>query len=369
MRTAKSIPGRELLRLLEEHAMACEKYVKTLQPAWERMRILAANLRSDLRGAGFKNQNTSTSGIFGDILSTLGVTMDTDQTPDIGQGLCSDLAEQDLSKALEHFELQPARALKDFQRVETEVKDMLRVLHRLRAGWPDLISSVQHALSSRGQLKTKDLSQALKQSLQFRGKLPNIMHSAEALCDLLEDATDQVRHCEEERLRFKAMTKEILDGQSKALAARTVAVLWLRQLEKTGSSTSKSEPTRFDIEQASEALERNLEAAKDMEERLVNGISFVMRTEANHTVVQRVAKKLSTLRSRIRAATEAVTAGRVDLTAANRCSQASLTEAAAKALVELMAAFDAAAAHVDAGGGRGGSTHPEVRDPREQAPS
>lgn len=356
LRSAKSIPGKEIMQLLKEHAGACEEYKNTLAPAWNRLHELAANLRSDLRGSGFKDQSSTesgTSGIFGDILSTLGVTMDADQIPDTGRGLSADVAEQDLSKALEHLEIQPARALKDVRRVETEAQEMLRVLDRLCACWPELQISVNLAYKAKAPLRTKDLSQALKQSLQFRGKVPSIMHSIDASCDLLEDATDQVRQCEEERLRFKAMTKDILDGQSKALAARTVAVLWLKQLGKTGSSSARSEhPTRFGIEQASEALERNLEAAKDMESRLVRGAGCVMKTEANHQVVQRAVARLSVLRRRVLAAAEAVTAARADLTAANRSSQAALTEAAATALEQLMAAFDEAAAHVDAGGGK-----------------
>lgn len=377
--SAKSLPGDEILRLIDEHASACETYTSTLEPARKKMHALVVNLQSNLRVSGIKSQNptdTGSSGIFGDLLSTFG--LDAGHAPDHCEAsltgpaisLFSEVSEQatDLGKALEHLEHQPARALKYAQRVEAEVKETLRVVKRLQAFWPDLRSSVQRAFSAKTQLKTGDLSTALKQVLQCGEKYSTLMRSLDALCDLLEDATDQVRRREEERLRFKTMTRDILDGQSKALAARTVAVLWLRQLGKASSSNVRpAQLTRFDIEQASEALERNLEAAKDMDSRLVRGAGCVLKTETNHQVVQRAVAKLSALRSRVHAAAEAVAAARLDLAGANKCSQLAFAEAAAAALEQLMASFDEAAAHVDAGGGQG-STSPELRDPMTQVP-
>lgn len=380
LRAAKSIPCDELLRLIDEHASDSEKYYSTLEPAWSKVRTLTANLRSDLRVSGIRSQaptDAGSSGIFGDILSTFG--LDAGPTPDHceasltgpAMSLFSESSEQatDLGKALEHLEHQPARALKDARRVEAEVKEMLRVLERVKPCWADFRSSVERAYKGRTQLKTGDISKALKQILQLRERYPSIIRSIDDLCDLLEDATDQVRRREEERLRFKTMTRDILDGQSSSLAARTVAVLWLRQLGKAGSSNARpTHLTRFDMEQASEALERNLEAAKDMDSRLVRGAGSVLKRETNHQVVQRAVAKLSALRSRVQAAAEAVAAARLDLASANKCNQLAVTEAAAAALQQLMAAFDEAASHVDAGGGRG-STSQEVRDPIMQVPS
>ena len=67
------------------------------------------------------------------------------------------------------------------------------------------------------------------------------------------------------------------------------------------------------------------------------------------------------LRGKVLLAAEGVAAARADLAGARRGGQAALTEAAAKALEQLIAAFDEAASHVDAGGGRGAR-------PEEDAP-
>ena len=226
---------------------------------------------------------------------------------------------------------------------------MVRLLERLRATWPELRASVEGAFESKQHLRTKDVAQALKQVLQFRRQITAALPSIEALCDLLEDAIEQVRQKEEERLRFKAMTREILDGQSKLLAARVAAVLWLK---RGRGASMRPEQSRFDLEQASEALERNLEAAKDMESRLVKGAGLVMKREACHQVVQRTVARLSVLRGKVLSAAEAVAAARADLAGARRGGQAAMTEAAARALEQLIVAFDEASSHVDAGGGR-----------------
>eukprot|EP00913_Durusdinium_trenchii_P016171 g15197.t1 len=244
------------------------------------------------------------------------------------------------------------------RRLDGELKEMVKVLEQLRAAWPELRTSVEGAFEAQKHLRTKDLAQALKQVLQFRRHVAAAIPSIEALCEWLEDATEQ------ERLRFKAMTREVLDGQSKVLAARVAAVLWLK---RSRGSSIRPEQTRFDIEQASEALERNLE---DMENRLVKGAGTVMKREACHQVVQRTVARLSVLRGKVLSAAEAVAAARADLAGARRGGQAALTEAAARALEQLMAAFDESASHVDAGGGRGARGDAEDDSPaRDEAPS
>lgn len=217
---------------------------------------------------------------------------------------------------------------------------------------------MEGAFESGSHIRTKDLAQALKQVLQFRRQLSAAVPSIEALCDSLEDATEQVRQREEERLRFKAMTRDVLDGQNKALAARVSAVLWLRRCGRSGPP--KPDQSRFDIEQASEALERNLEAAKDMESRLVKGAGTVMKREACHQVVQRTVARLSVLRGKVLTAAETVSAARADLAGARRSSQLALTEAAATALEQLMLALDEATSHVDAGGGQRSRTEAQA---------
>ncbi|CAE7653792.1 unnamed protein product [Symbiodinium necroappetens] len=146
------------------------------------------------------------------------------------------------------------------------------------------------------------------------------------------------------------------DGE--ALAARVSAVLWLRRCGRSG--TPKPDQSRFDIEQASEALERNLEAAKDMESRLVKGAGTVMKREACHQVVQRTVARLSVLRGKVLTAAETVSAARADLAGARRSSQLALTEAAATALEQLMLALDEATSHVDAGGGQRSRTEAQA---------
>ncbi|CAE8711645.1 unnamed protein product, partial [Polarella glacialis] len=72
-------------------------------------------------------------------------------------------------------------------------------------------------------------------------------------CDSIEDATEQVREQQEERLRFRALSRTALDGQSKALAARTAAVLWLRLPGRSSSSSSRPAlQARFHFDEASE---------------------------------------------------------------------------------------------------------------------
>ncbi|CAJ1337423.1 unnamed protein product [Effrenium voratum] len=367
-RTARSVPGKELLRLIDEHAYSCEEYAQVLPQAWGRVSKLTAALRADLRGSGFKEHvpvDAGTSGIFSEFLSSLGVA--TDSVPTAPQAVLSTPAvtqtsepvekAAELAAVLDHLEQGPAKALQEGRRLEAELKEMVKLLERLRAIWPELRTSVEGAFEKGTHLRTKDIAQALKQVLQFRRQLCAATPSIEALCDLLEDATEQVRQREEERLRFKAMTREVLDGQSKALAARVAAVLWLKRGK---ASSARPEQTRFDIEQASEALERNLEAAKDMESRLVKGAGTVMKREACHQVVQRTVARLSVLRGKVLSAAEAVSAARADLAGARRSGQAALTEAAAIALEQLIAAFDEAASHVDAGGGRGAPRDPQA---------
>eukprot|EP00931_Biecheleriopsis_adriatica_P058519 TRINITY_DN34863_c0_g1_i1.p1 TRINITY_DN34863_c0_g1~~TRINITY_DN34863_c0_g1_i1.p1 ORF type:complete len:436 (+),score=117.00 TRINITY_DN34863_c0_g1_i1:109-1416(+) len=377
LRTAKSVPGKELLRLIDEHQVACEDFAEVLPPACARVSKLTSTLRADLRGSGFKElqpADAGASGIFSELLSSLGVTLDTSQPQ--GHGLAEasapltlpapsastsrDEGEQasELGQALEHLEQGPAKALQAGRRAEGELKEMLKVLERLRASWPELRASVEGAFQGGTHIRTKELGASLKQVLHFRRQFRSALPSIETLCDLLEDAMEQVREREEERLRFKAMSRELLDGQRKALSARIAAVLWLKQPSRSSSSSSSARPeqTRFDIEQASEALERNLEAAKDMERRLVKGASSVMRRETNHQVVQRTVARLSVLRGKVVAAAEAVSSARADLAGARKSSQHALTEAAGNALQRLMATIDeAAATALDAGGGQGGS--------------
>jgi len=132
---------------------------------------------------------------------------------------------------------------------------------------------------------------------------------------------------------------------------------------------ARPEQTRFDIEQASEVLERNLEAAKDMENRLVKGAGTVMKREACHQVVQRTVARLSALRGKVLSAAEAVSIARADLAGARRSGQAALTEAAAKALEQLIAALDEAACHIDAGGRRGALRTDQVIAGNEAQPA
>jgi len=361
-RTAKSVPGKELLRLIDEHSLACEEYGQMLPQACSRVSTLTATLRGDLRGSGFREQvpmDAGTSGVFSDFLSSLGVATDTMQASAPQAGFSPLVAPTEpvenaaaLGALVEELEQGPAKALQAGRRLEGELKEMLNLLVKLQASWPELRTSVEGAFESQKHLRTKDLAQALKQVLQFRRQLRAAAPSIEALCDLLEDATEQVRQREEERLRFKAMTREVLDGQGKALSARVSAVLWLKRSGRAG--LARPEQTRFDIEQASEALERNLEAAKDMESRLVKGAGTVMREEACHQVVQRTVARLSALRRKVLSAAETVSAARADLAGARRGGQAALTEAAARALEELVAALDEAASQIDAGGGQGG---------------
>ncbi|CAE7449357.1 unnamed protein product [Symbiodinium natans] len=359
LRTAKSVPGKELLRLIDEHSQSCEEYAEILPQAWSRVNKLTEALRVDLRGSGFKElpaDAATQSGIFSEFLSSLGVATDLVQTSQaqaaaLPSATPLEPAEQavELGVLLDHLEQGPAKALQAGRRLESELKEMVKLLQRLRASWPELRASVEGAFESGTHIRTKDLAQALKQVLQFRRQLSAAVPSIEALCDSLEDATEQVRQREEERLRFKAMTRDVLDGQNKALAARVSAVLWLRRCR---SSAAKPDQSRFDIEQASEALERNLEAAKDMESRLVKGAGTVMKREACHQVVQRTVARLSVLRGKVLAAAETVSAARADLAGARRSSQLALTEAAATALEQLMTALDEATSHVDAGGGQ-----------------
>ncbi|CAK9035918.1 unnamed protein product [Durusdinium trenchii] len=374
-RTARSVPGKELLRLIDEHSLACEEYGQVLPEVCSRVSKLTATLRADLRGSGFKEQvpmDTGTSGVFSEFLSSLGVaTPDAVQTsaPQAVFAAPTEPAENAayLGTLLDDLEHGPAKALQAGRRLDGELKEMVKVLEQLRAAWPELRTSVEGAFEAQKHLRTKDLAQALKQVLQFRRHVAAAIPSIEALCEWLEDATEQVRQKEEERLRFKAMTREVLDGQSKVLAARVAAVLWLK---RSRGSSIRPEQTRFDIEQASEALERNLEAAKDMENRLVKGAGTVMKREACHQVVQRTVARLSVLRGKVLSAAEAVAAARADLAGARRGGQAALTEAAARALEQLMAAFDEAASHVDAGGGRGARGDAEDDSPaRDEAPS
>ncbi|CAK9035919.1 unnamed protein product [Durusdinium trenchii] len=425
-RTARSVPGKELLRLIDEHSLACEEYGQVLPEVCSRVSKLTATLRADLRGSGFKEQvpmDTGTSGVFSEFLSSLGVaTPDAVQTsaPQAVFAAPTEPAENAayLGTLLDDLEHGPAKALQEpstkgptvgpiacfttvrsessklpgfllvgrpfgpfshctgcnfrllreaGRRLDGELKEMVKVLEQLRAAWPELRTSVEGAFEAQKHLRTKDLAQALKQVLQFRRHVAAAIPSIEALCEWLEDATEQVRQKEEERLRFKAMTREVLDGQSKVLAARVAAVLWLK---RSRGSSIRPEQTRFDIEQASEALERNLEAAKDMENRLVKGAGTVMKREACHQVVQRTVARLSVLRGKVLSAAEAVAAARADLAGARRGGQAALTEAAARALEQLMAAFDEAASHVDAGGGRGARGDAEDDSPaRDEAPS
>mmetsp|Transcript_45038 Transcript_45038/g.105067 ORF Transcript_45038/g.105067 Transcript_45038/m.105067 type:complete len:470 (-) Transcript_45038:128-1537(-) len=364
LRTAKSVPGKELLRLIDEHALSCEEYAEILPQAWNRVHKLTDTLRTDLRGSGFKEQTSDASaplGIFSEFLSSLGVTTDSVQTstpqapaPSPSSTLLEPADQAvELGTLLDHLEQGPARILQAGRRLESELKEMVKLLQKLRASWPELRASVESAFESGTHIRTKDLAQALKQVLQFRRQLSSAVPSIEALCDSLEDATEQVRKREEERLRFKAMTREVLDGQSKALGARVAAVLWLKRCGRSSpGASSKPDQTRFDIEQASEALERNLEAARDMENRLVKGAGTVMKREACHQVVQRTVARLSVLRGKVLAAAEAVSAARADLAGARRSTQLALTEAAASSLEQLMLALDEATSHVDAGGGQ-----------------
>lgn len=367
LRTAKSVPGKELLRLIDEHSLSCEEYAEILPQAWSRVNKLTEALRTDLRGSGFKElpaDAATQSGIFSEFLSSLGVATDLVQTQTQTTVLPSvtplEPSEQavELGVVLDHLEQGPAKALQAGRRLESELKEMVKLLQRLRASWPELRASVEGAFESGSHIRTKDLAQALKQVLQFRRQLSAAVPSIEALCDSLEDATEQVRQREEERLRFKAMTRDVLDGQNKALAARVSAVLWLRRCGRSGPP--KPDQSRFDIEQASEALERNLEAAKDMESRLVKGAGTVMKREACHQVVQRTVARLSVLRGKVLTAAETVSAARADLAGARRSSQLALTEAAATALEQLMLALDEATSHVDAGGGQRSRTEAQA---------
>ncbi|CAE7544905.1 unnamed protein product [Symbiodinium pilosum] len=335
LRTAKSVPGKELLRLIEEHSLSCEEYAEILPQAWSRVNKLTEALRTDLRGSGFKElpaDAATQSGVFSEFLSSLGVATDLPQNvptqvvalPSVTPLEPADQAIE-LGVLLDHLEQGPAKALQAGRRLQSELKEMVRLLQRLRASWPELRASVEGAFESGTHIRTKDLTQALKQVLQFRRQLSAAVPSIEALCDSLEDATEQVRQREEERLRFKAMTREVLDGQNKALAARVSAVLWLRRCGRSGAA--KPDQSRFDVEQASEALERNLEAAKDMESRLVKGAGTVMKREACHQVVQRTVARLSVLRGKVLAAAETVKTARADLAGARRSSQLALTEA------------------------------------------
>eukprot|EP00441_Pelagodinium_beii_P012077 CAMPEP_0197693144 /NCGR_PEP_ID=MMETSP1338-20131121/112083_1 /TAXON_ID=43686 ORGANISM="Pelagodinium beii, Strain RCC1491" /NCGR_SAMPLE_ID=MMETSP1338 /ASSEMBLY_ACC=CAM_ASM_000754 /LENGTH=402 /DNA_ID=CAMNT_0043275859 /DNA_START=12 /DNA_END=1216 /DNA_ORIENTATION=- len=371
LRTARSVPGKELLRLIDEHSEACQEFAAVLPEAWDRVHKLTSALRIDLRGSGFKELqqgDSSTPGIFSDLLSTLGVTSDVAPALASGQVLnerpavpaassssSQDAMEQavELGMSLDHIEQGPAKALQAGRRLEAELKEMMKLLDRLQATWPELRTSVEGAFDSGQHLRTKDLGQALKQVLYFRRQFTGAMPSIDALCETLEDATDQVRQREEERLRFKAMSREVLDGQSKALAARTTAVLWLKRAAKTSSSSSSS--SRFEIEQAAEALERNLEAAKEIELRLVRGAGVVMRREASHQVVQRTVARLSVLRGKVLSAAQAVSAAREDLAGAGTNGEGDHTEAATAALGDLMTVFDEAAAFVETGGGQSGS--------------
>ncbi|CAE7201273.1 unnamed protein product [Symbiodinium sp. CCMP2592] len=369
LRTAKSVPGKELLRLIDEHSQSCEEYAEILPQAWSRVNKLTEALRTDLRGSGFKElpaDAATQSGIFSEFLSSLGATdlvqqtTQTQTTTVLPSVTPLEPAEQavELGVVLDHLEQGPAKALQAGRRLESELKEMVKLLQRLRVSWPELRASVEGAFESGSHIRTKDLAQALKQVLQFRRQLSAAVPSIEALCDSLEDATEQVRQREEERLRFKAMTRDVLDGQNKALAARVSAVLWLRRCGRSGPP--KPDQSRFDIEQASEALERNLEAAKDMESRLVKGAGTVMKREACHQVVQRTVARLSVLRGKVLTAAETVSAARADLAGARRSSQLALTEAAATALEQLMLALDEATSHVDAGGGQRSRTEAQA---------
>ena len=103
-------------------------------------------------------------------------------------------------------------------------------------------------------------------------------------------------------------------------------------------------PVAWGASSAPERDDKSLEELKRAE---------VMKREACHQVVQRTVARLSVLRGKVLLAAEAVAAARADLAGARRGGQAALTEAAAKALEQLIAACDEAASHVDAGGGRG----------------
>ena len=116
-RTARSVPGKELLRLIEEHALACEEYGEILPQVWSRVSKLTATLRADLRGSGFKEQvagtDTQTSGIFSDFLSSLGVSTDASPGPQAafappGSGEPAENAAS-LGAVLEHLEQGPGQ--------------------------------------------------------------------------------------------------------------------------------------------------------------------------------------------------------------------------------------------------------------------
>ncbi|CAK9042376.1 Uncharacterized protein SCF082_LOCUS24391 [Durusdinium trenchii] len=206
-RTARSVPGKELLRLIDEHSLACEEYGQVLPEVCSRVSKLTATLRADLRGSGFKEQvpmDTGTSGVFSEFLSSLGVaTPDAVQTsaPQAVFAAPTEPAENAayLGTLLDDLEHGPAKALQAGRRLDGELKEMVKVLEQLRAAWPELRTSVEGAFEAQKHLRTKDLAQALKQVLQFRRHVAAAIPSIEALCEWLEDATEQVRQKEEDR--------------------------------------------------------------------------------------------------------------------------------------------------------------------------
>lgn len=361
LRTAKSVNGKELLRVVDEQTSAFEESAKSLDSAYTRVHQLSLTLQADLRAGGMlppQETESSSSNMFSEFLTTLGVLPEVIQPEVSALGLDSatlslvmaanpEAASQalQLGQTLELLDQGPTNVLQASRRLELEFKELLEQLATFRARWPIVRTSVAEATEARGNLRTKDLIQIFKQALVWRQQLSNSLASTEDVCFCLEDATNQAREKQEERLKFKAMSREILDGQSKALAARTSAVLWLRQ----PSSSSGTRGYKRHSEEASEALERNLEAAQDMEQRLVKSAGEVMKMETSHSAVQKAVARLSVLRSRVLSARDAVSLAREALAGARWGRLESLTEAATTALQHLMNTLDEAAAHVDAG--------------------
>eukprot|EP00747_Dinoflagellata_sp_TGD_P187442 gnl/TRDRNA2_/TRDRNA2_45120_c0_seq1.p1 gnl/TRDRNA2_/TRDRNA2_45120_c0~~gnl/TRDRNA2_/TRDRNA2_45120_c0_seq1.p1 ORF type:complete len:549 (+),score=114.67 gnl/TRDRNA2_/TRDRNA2_45120_c0_seq1:80-1648(+) len=228
------------------------------------------------------------------------------------------------------------------------LSEMRAGLEKLRSCWQPIRRAIREADEEDAPLETADLVGSLRQSILLRRDLSAQLGRTDELCCLIEDTVDQSIQAREERKKWRNLCRALVEDVEIDVAARISSVVWLRR-KRAADALQLDASSDQVLEGALLALQQGTATALDMERRLADCASLVMRAPQPDGIRQAVGR-LSMLQRTLHVANQRADSASKGLNKALELPSSPLNGISSKAeaaLLDLSVAIERAKEAVD----------------------